>query len=278
MIVGVYANAECQEAGALCAGLAACGHRAVTRSLADHSDGQTERFDAVIVVGLRGRGGAVLADYTAAGVPVLVIDLGYMARDAYYQIGLGGLNRVPEFACPADRFNALGLTVHARGGDPEGYVLVLGQMPGDAAHGLDEPALRAWADAMREQYPGARYRPHPLSGEPVDGSLAAALKGARLVVTLNSNAGHESLLAGVPVIAHAPAAYAALAGPNLPTVAERRAYFERLAYAQWTLAEMADGTAARFLFEHLLPGRPVEFAAPAAEPVQSPKRRRARGA
>ncbi|NLA68313.1 MAG: hypothetical protein GX856_08755 [Gammaproteobacteria bacterium] len=278
MRVGIFARHENAEAGALCAGFSLAGHRVAMRSLSDYGDGQVERFDLIVVTGLRGRGAACVRDHAASGIPALVVDFGYMARDVYYQVGLGGLNRIPEFACPADRFNALGLTVHARGGDPEGYVLVLGQVPGDAAHGMDDGALRAWVESTLEQYPGARYRPHPLGGEPVDGTLAEALAGARLVVTWNSNAGHEALLAGVPVIAYGPAAYAELAGPDLPSVAERRAYFERLAYAQWTLAEMADGTATRFLVEHLLPGRPVEFAAPAAEPVKSPKRRRARGA
>lgn len=283
MRVGIYANAANVEAGALCSGLLSAGHRPVDRSLPDYGAGQVEPFDLVVTTGLRGKGASLLADYTAAGVPVAVLDFGYLSRERHFQLSPGGLNNIPAFACPADRLNALGLTVAVRGGDPQGYVLLLGQVPGDAAHGMSAAEHAAWLASVAAQYENVVYRPHPRGGVPVDGlreiggSLDDALKGARLAVTWNSNAGHEALLAGVPVIAHGPAAYSELCGESLPSVEARRAYFARVAYGQWTLAELADGTAARFLLDHHLPGVAVELPAEAPQAVPM-KRRRARGA
>jgi len=112
------------------------------------------------------------------------------------------------------------------------------------------------------------------------------LAGARLVVTWNSNVGHEALLAGVPVVAHGPAAYAELAGETLPSVDARREYFHRVAYGQWTLDEMRSGACQRFIVDHLLTGAgptvdsPVDAGRPdqgaETEPAKPPVRRRTR--
>src|SRR5690606_30504297 len=207
----------------------------------------------------------------ALGVPVLTLDWGYLKRvnsreehgSGHWQVGVGGLNRLPEFACPSDRFEALGITVAECGGNPDGYVLVCGQVPGDAAHGLGYEGYTSWLRDVLSRYPDAVYRPHP-AGAPLfsyprtdTGPLADALAGARLVVTYNSNVGHDALLAGVPVIAEGRAAYAELCGEELPSLADRLAYFHRAAYGQWTAAEMETGEPQRFWLERLLPGAPL---------------------
>src|SRR5690606_20547109 len=138
--------------------------------------------------------------------------------------------------------------------------LICGQVPGDAAHGLDADSYLNWLRAIVSQYPDAVYRPHPRGGidlpgvESHIGSLEEALAGARLVVTWNSNVGHDALLAGVPVVAQRPTAYAELLGETLPSVEARREYFHRVAYGQWTLAEMHSGLCQRFILENLLTG------------------------
>lgn len=106
-------------------------------------------------------------------------------------------------------------------------------------------------DSRLAAYDNAVYRPHPRGGIAIPGlvgnsqSLADALAGARLVVTYSSNVGHDALLAGVPVVAHGPAAYSELSGEELPNVEARRAYFNRVAYGQWSVEEMASGEAQR---------------------------------
>jgi hypothetical protein len=58
-------------------------------------------------------------------------------------------------------------------------------------------------------------------------------------------------LAGVPVEAMAPDAMYKEVTPE-----NRAEYFARLACGQWTMEEMKDGSAARFVVDHLLTGSP----------------------
>lgn len=269
---GVYARDGFEGAAAFRQGLIEAGQQAWLRSLSDYGSGCTESFDAVAVFGLRGKGESICNDYR--GIPVAVIDYGYLLRThgeadfhtGHWQVSLGGLNQIPPWECPPDRFEALGLEVVEQCGDPGGYALVCPQTPGDAAHGHDQDALAAWVQAQAERFPGARLRPHPKAPELTYGlplaptSMAEALAGARLVVTGNSNIGHDALLAGVPVVSTFPgAAWEHLSGEQLPGITQRLAHFHRCAWGQWTWHEFRSGLAARFLVEHLLPNRPPKW-------------------
>lgn len=263
MRVGIYSGLRNVGARALGEGFsdARVSHRNIV-----YYRGEVEDFDLVVTLAFR-EGRRVFERYRDV-CPVVVADWGYLARvshtgesaSGHWQISLGGLNNIPPFACPPDRFDALGLTIAKQGGDPKGYVLICGQVPGDAAHGLDADSYLNWLREIVSQYPDAVYRPHPRGGidlpgvESHTGSLEEALAGARLVVTWNSNVGHDALLAGVPVVAHGPAAYSELTGETLPSVDARREYFHRVAYGQWTLAEMRSGLCQRFVLDHLLTG------------------------
>jgi hypothetical protein len=108
-----------------------------------------------------------------------------------------------------------------------------------------------------------RVRPHPQNSPPVK-PLADDLAGAWATVIWTSSAGVHSLVAGVPVICEAPFwickgatlplnAYVGTAldhektfGTDFQTVA-RAEVMERLAWAQWNLQEVADGSAFRYL-------------------------------
>lgn len=286
------------------AGALARGWQVRRRSANDFKRGDTEPFDVAFVYSLRSRGAdEVLVAYAKANVPVVVTDYGYIKRACqeafggggdYWQVGLGGLNSLPDFVCPPDRFDALGIDVKERGGDPDGYVLVAGQHEGDPSHGrTDAEGLRRWATTQCEFWKGqgapVAFRPHPFSptlvpeteglvNAPVD--LGAALAGARLVVAQTSNLGHDALLAGVPVCATSEdAPYAELSSVDLPSVEERRAYFNRVAYGQWTLAELTAGEWHKFFEDALLPGAFPTRAVPepiaeAREVAQGRKRRR----
>lgn len=232
--------------------------------------GEVEGFGLVVLTSLWARNGDILHAYRERGVPVLVIDLGYIRGQGHRQVSLNGLNRVVPFACPQDRWNALGLSVAASGGDPEGYTLIAGQSPSDASHGLTEAAYNAWL-AKQE----GRIRPHPLDTEP-ERSLDEDLAGARLLRTLCSGAGIEALIAGVPAVAEMPerAVWGELSSEALPTVKERIRLLSRIAYGQWTIEEMRSGECAAFLRDHLLPNKPMDI--PEAQPVISKKRGRPR--
>lgn len=251
--IGIYsANGSLPAAVALGKGFAAVGYAVNHRSLSDFGHNDRESiFSLIAVFGLRGKGATILKDYRGIEVPVLVVDFGYLKRPDYWQVSLNGLGCLPPFACPADRFEALGLPIQPMHLD--GPTVLCGQLVGDAAHPFDtEKKLNAFV----AQYPDLEYRPHPLNGEaeiplePIDAFLARVGK----IVTWNSNIGNDAWLAGVPVEALAPdAMYKDV------TAEARAAYFARVAYGQWTEQEMSDGTAAAFVVNHFLTGagRPV---------------------
>jgi len=283
---GVYGRDGFPGGQAFADGLSVLGHDACLRSAPDWGPGCVEDFDAVALYSLQGKGEQILAEYRALDVPVIVLDYGYVARANYahdwktghWQASLNGLGVIPPFACPSDRFEALGVKIRARGGDPKGYALVCVQTPGDKSHGMSRDELRAWCQAL--DWPNMVIRPHPLAdgdyGLPVceAETLEEALAGARCVVTLNSNAGHEALLAGVPVESTLSAPYSELSG-SLPSVEVRQAYFNRVAYGQWTWDEMRSGVAQAFIIDHLLPaaGFPgLDVAAPSTE--KRPRKKR----
>lgn len=266
---GIYAYDGFEGAAAFRGGLLELGHTATIRSLWDYNEDCFEDdFDAVATFGLQGKGRRILAEYMEAGIPVAVIDYGYLRRTNYahdwrtghWQVSLGGLNILPPFECPSDRFDALGLQITERGGDPKGYALLCVQTPGDASHGMDQDALQHWCEAQAAIWPDLVIRPHPLQadlsfGLPVCSAktLAEALAGARLVVTGNSNSGHDALMAGVPVVATVPgAAWSALSGQHLPSIEVRLNHFHRCAYGQWTWSEFRAGLAQRFLIDQLI--------------------------
>jgi hypothetical protein len=251
--------------GALSDSLRAAGHTVGFREPRFWS-GERERCDMQFVASARHPG---LLDRT--DVPTIILDWGYLNRvndrseaaTGHWQMSLDGLNRIPPFACPSDRFDGLGLTVAECGGDPSGYVLLIGQMPGDAAHaGTDH---RQWLMDQLKRYDDIVYRPHPRGGIDLPGvrthtgALSDALRGARLIVTYNSNTGHDALLAGIPVVCDPCAAYAPLSGETLPSKADREAYFHRVAYGQWTADEVRSGSCLSFLMNHLLPNKPMDL-------------------
>jgi hypothetical protein len=249
------------------------GYAVNHRSLSDFGSNDRESiFTLVAVFGLRGKGRAIMAEYQRAEVPVLVVDFGYLRRRDHWQISLNGLNRIPEFACPADRFEALGPGYSLWPMKScEGPTVLCGQLVGDMAHPFDtEKKLNAWL----AEFPDLEYRAHPLvAGDTVE-PVASLLNRAGKIVTWNSNIGNEAWLAGVPVEARAPdAMYGQVTPENRPE------YFARLAYGQWTEAEMQDGSAARFVTEHVLtgaapelpPDRPVLTVEIPPEPSPDPK-------
>lgn len=231
-------------------GCIAAGYR-VIRRVPRNWDGKPEK-GAAIVFAKGKRRDEIRAAYP--DVPFFVFDWGYIARvntpkehyEGHWQVSRDYLNSIPKGPCKPDRFKALGLPIATKGGDPDGYVLLIGQMPNDSA--LNGTNHAKWLKEQAAKYDNVVYRPHPrggikeLEGVPTDASpnMQEALKGARLVVTYNSNAGHEALLAGVPVVCDPCAAYAELSGEELPSAAKRRAFYNRVAYGQWKVSEVGE--------------------------------------
>lgn len=201
-----------------------------------------------------------------AGHRVLVLERGYLGdRFAWTSLGWDGLNgyaTFPESGGPER------LALHHpealrpwRSGDGD-LALLLGQVKGDASLVRIDPLwwydtaakallARGWRVAYR-QHPVEAERGYPLPILPAGvevrrGTLAEALRGVAVAVAWNSNALTDCACLGVPVIACDKGAMAwPVAGHGLDAGVlrpDREPWAERLAWCQWSLDELQDGTA-----------------------------------
>ena len=178
-------------------------------------------------------------------------------RHEYTSLGFNGLNGRAEFyqdGVPSDRgqrFYDLIQPWQQVGFDGD-YFLICGQVLGDAslAH-VDYPA---WVNALPVEHAGkpVLFRPHPLGSdfviphETLGGDLAAALEGAQAVWTYNSTSAVDAMLAGVPVCVadRGSMVYSAAAHEmGFGHWMNQHHLVDELAYCQWTVGEIEDGTA-----------------------------------
>lgn len=199
-------------------------------------------------------------------------------RYDYFRVGVNGVFPDTADYCnagsPPDRWEALSrafglrLAPWRRDGGP---ILVIGQLPRDVSlAGLD---MLRWlgetiVELRRVTDRPILVRPHPLMKHhematvadrvgrlpdvsydlPPKGPIGEALQGAWATVTYSSTAAVDSLLAGVPALTFSPLSIAwpvtghDLAAIETPTLHPREQWLFDLAYAQWSAAEMADGT------------------------------------
>jgi hypothetical protein len=234
--------------------------------------------DLVVIWGWKQR--PVINAAQKRGTPILVMERGHLPpRMEWTSCGLNGLGNRGTYAKCEDggvrwrhHFGHLEQPWTDRGG----YVLICGQVIGDAAlWGCD---FRKWAQGIADNArAGGRdvvYRPHPFALHKQRGtwwpkgarfSTAATLDedlaGAALAVTYNSTAGVETVLAGVPTVTFDEGAMAwAVTTHNLdeePARPDRNQWMHSLAWTSWRPAEIFGGTA----WEHLR--RAIECAATA---------------
>lgn len=207
------------------------------------------------------RTGKALAE---KGCRVLVLERGYMGdRFAWTSLGWDGLNGRARFAPAQDdgarfaaHFEHLLRPPDERPGD---YVLLIGQVPHDAS--LQGRDMRPWyakiAQEAREYYGlPVFFRRHPKAPPynydfrtpDLRGRLSDALDRARVVITYNSNTAVESVLAGKRTLAFDEGSMAwDVTGHALGEVyaGDPTGWARRLAWRQWQLGEIADGSALR---------------------------------
>jgi hypothetical protein len=195
------------------------------------------------------------------GHSVLVLERGYLGnRQAWTSLAWNGLNNrgtvppVPDDGGERfDRFHA-GLL---QPWDPQGdYVLLIGQVA-DAMSVLDDDALHAWylSQVQRPWDVPVRFRPHPhahvispvrdVPGAPViEGDFKEVVRRARDVVTFNSSAAVDALLAGKRTEAFDAGS---IAWPCIAGGMDRTTWAHRLAWRQWSFDELSSGLA----FQHV---------------------------
>ena len=249
----------------------------------------------------------VYADAVDAGSKTLVMENGFFSRPAYVQVDRKGFLHNAEWArrldpmpplpaCADERLAAVWpepiLPSLAR---PDGYVLVIGQVPGDAQLAespvADPVTLARLVKAAMPCGVQTCFRGHP-KGSPRENyragreltpcpheGLREAVQGARFVVTINSNTAVECLAWGCPVLAFGPATFLSAKVARRASKATLRAdlqamldgwtpdqglvehYLKLLACRQYNRAELTDPD----LIENLLAGRDPW---PVSQPVQ----------
>jgi hypothetical protein len=266
----IYGSREIRTIAALALGLSEHGWTFSWREDRDAYQARQEplqEFDLAVTDGIRGPMGVMCREAEALEVPVLIADAAFVRRDLnYFQLSINRLNWIPEFDLPGDRWDRLEVELQPRhAGD---FVLVTGQKPGDAAHGLSTFELREkyqdWYQELRKytERP-VLFRPHPMGLEvhprglqPSSGrSLPDELAAAHALVTWNSTTATDALIAGTPAFVLGPNAQVdelanseleLIESPFFPDPSIRRALFHRIAYSQWTLDELQDGSALEF--------------------------------
>ncbi len=176
--------------------------------------------------------------------------------------GLNNRGRLPECQDQGQRLEANWPDIVKPWCEGGNYALVCGQLPGDAALRGMSPDI--WAHRItgvltKQHGKKVRYRPHPWLGSiqkgvcPVgaelsrDTPLEQDLAGAEFCVTFNSNSGVDAVLAGVPTVTldegatSWPVASHTLSEPLVRP--DRYHWVNKLAWCQWRLSEIADGTA-----------------------------------
>lgn len=236
---------------ALMRGIAAAGDELVNLAVSPHS--------AVDCVAVQWWGDAVRAQ-ALGHLRVLVCELGWLGdrHREWSQLAWDGLN---------------GRGIHGLGPEREppplepwrvrsdGYALILGQVPNDWAVrlALKDRTYSEWLADATELLElcdfEVRYRPHPevAALDPSHArrpTLLEELEGARLALTLNSTAAVQAVCAGVPTVVMdrrgcmAAGVSASCSGLWLDREPpHRRAWVNRLARMQWSMAELESGEA-----------------------------------
>ena len=249
-------------------------------------DDPLETADLLVIWnGLKGHYRDIARAARTSGVPTLHVEHGFFDRREHVQVDHGGiLHRASwcdQLTTPAPQDGAERLArVWPHKLKPfrkrKGYVLVLGQIKGDAQLIDSEireptPLDKMLHRNLKKHGLEGRFRPHPRSPDALgrempphfcprdDTTLEEAIAGARFAVTINSNAGNECLALGCPVLCFGPALYAqagvaprttqadfqkslkAMVDGWRPTTADVRNYLHWLACRQWNQAELRQG-------------------------------------
>lgn len=201
--------------------------------------------------------------FEVAGGRVLVCEEGYIRAvrgRRHFALALDDHNGAGRWRVgDARRWESFGITLRPwrRGGR---YILVREQRGIGSARMASPPLWHDDATRRLERLTRRPvvFRPHPRSrlyaaAARAQPPLDTALGAAHAVVTWASSLAVQALIAGVPVFYEAPhivcasACTQGLEEIDDPPRPDRRPAFERLAWAQWSLDEIASGEAFRVL-------------------------------
>lgn len=256
---------------AFASGLKTAGYEVLLR----HPDPNAGPGDVLVIWNRYGANHVIASKFESAGGIVLVAENGYLSAGGgapkfdvhpqgpkpgdYYALSKHGHNGSgvwPEGG--PERWRALGIELKPWRADG-GHILVCGQ------RGIGSPTMASppdWHEHIAARIRKltkrpVRVRPHPGNNAPKR-PLTEDLAGAWAVVVWSSGSGVKALTAGIPAFYDAPhwiCAGAAVrvrdadyAAPKCDDAA-RLSALERMAWAQWTVAELQSGEPFRMLLK-----------------------------
>lgn len=248
---------QISTAEALQLGLSEHGDNAMIFQSPEEFDKSTRDFDALCFWGWR-KG----ERYRRTGANVLVMERAYLAdRFRWISLGWNGLNgraTWPQIDIASRWEQHFAHLMQPWRLKPDGYALILGQVPTDTA--VMRMNYLGWAAHTAEQLRGryghhVRFRAHPRALYAVPGNvldvsattLEKDLEGARFTVSMNSNSGVDSVLAGVPSITADIGSMAWEVSSHhideIEVTPDRTQWAARMAWKQWLPDEIVDGSA-----------------------------------
>jgi hypothetical protein len=239
--------------GAIETGLAAAGWRIKKGYGAPRSP------DDVLVTWSVNRGAkeSAVRAFEAAGGRVVVCEDAYFREvrgERHFALALHDHNGAGHWRCGGpERWESFGIAL--RPWLSHGEHILVREQRGIGSARMASPPL--WHDQAIARLRGLSQRPIKLRRHPKfvpdQPPLSEALKGAHAVVTWASSIAAQALVLGVPIFYEAPrivcasACHRGLEKIETPAKPDRLPALERLAWAQWSVREIARGDAFRFL-------------------------------
>lgn len=216
--------------------------------------------DLLVIWNRYGSYEAMADSWEAQGGNVLVAENGYIGKDdnghQLYALAVHGHNGSGWWHVGDDlRWRALSIPLADWVDRPDGYALICGQR-GIGSRSMASPANWHERTARGWRLGKVKQRLHPGNKpDPSAPKLDDDLRGARYCIVWSSSSGVKALMQGIPVVYDAPhwiceeAAVPLRAmldknfefpSPDLLTALRQQA-LERMAWAQWTIAELETG-------------------------------------
>jgi len=225
-------------------------------------------FDGVVIHGIAGQAGRkMFDDYLAAGKHVLFFDKGY-SRDDVLRVSVDSFNPTKylmKIKRPRDRLQAAGVVLKpTKAYSANDDVILFDGASNKYCQWAKLGDQLVWGQSVIDQIRQHTdrliiYRPRPSHNKAqyLNGShtsqliLAVEFKRAHIVMTHGGNLSWDATIAGLPVFQlHDSIAdplankdWGKLGLPRRPSIEERTQWAANVAYCQWSLAELADGSA-----------------------------------
>lgn len=248
-------------------GAVAAGDDVTIMKDTDYTTDHPGIYDAAIFWGFVETCQAIMSGYNVAGKAAVYLDLAYWHRNTHYKVSVGARHPTKYFQKvqhPNDRWLRVGGGYrNYRGRDDGATKILIAGMSAKAAWAEKCEPVESWernAVAELHKYTDKAivYRPKPSwsGAKPIPGAEfnkgPLSFDNIHAVVTHHSNVAVEGLVAGIPAFVWDGVAVpmglqdlSKIETPYYPR--NRELWLHNVAYCQWTLEEMGNGTCWRHL-------------------------------